>query len=229
MRIFGSFLYDLCALLLVLTLVTAVVEEVRKAPQRRLDNLLTGLYDAAAQLEMHGRIVKDVQTRFSKLYWQSKRQEIGVALTGGGLAAAFGALSFYGTLPVPATVTGSVLGATVLATAGMSWYHGRQLEEWERQACQPEELSAAFQRAYARQVSEGDEYTAAVWQRIRSSLGRVLRQEGLDGLAKVTEKDLQGLQHIMHTELPALRRQVSPPHYGKQQEESRMGSSANVP
>ena len=109
MRIFGSFLYDLCALLLVLTLVTAVVEEVRKAPQRRLDNLLTGLYDAAAQLEMHGRIVKDVQTRFSKLYWQSKRQEIGVALTGGGLAAAFGALSFYGTLPVPATVTGSVL------------------------------------------------------------------------------------------------------------------------
>ena len=199
----------------------AVVDEVRKAPQRRLDNLLTGLYDAAAQLEMHGRIVKDIQTRFSRLYWQAKRQEMGVALTGGGLSAAFASLSFYGTLPVPATVTGSVLAATVLATSGMAWYHGRQMEEWERQACEPEELSAAFQRAHAREVSEGDEYTAALWQRIREPLGRVLRQDGLDALAKVSDADLQGLRKIMNEDLPTLRRQASPPHFGKQEDDER--------
>lgn len=194
-----------------------MVEEVRKAPQRRLDNLLTGLYDAAAQLELHGRIVKDVQTRFSRLYWQAKRQEIGVALTGSGLSAAFASLSFYGALPVPASVTGSVLVATVLATSGMAWYHGRQMDEWEQQACRPEELSAAFQRAFAREVSEGDEYTGALWQRIREHLGRVLQQDGLDALAKVTDPDLQGLRKIMNDDLPALRREASPPHFGKQE------------
>lgn len=193
-----------------------VVAEVRKAPQRRLDNLMTGLYDSVSQLEMHGRIVLDIQTRFSKLYWQAKRQEIGVALTGGGLSSAFGMLSYYGVLAIPAVVTGSVLAATVLATSGMAWYHGRQLEEWERQACEPEELSAAFQRAFARQVSEGDEYTAALWQRTREPLGRVLRQEGLDAIAKVSQSDLDALLKIVNDDLPALRRQASPPHYGKE-------------
>lgn len=193
-----------------------VVAEVRKAPQRRLDNLMTGLYDAVSQLKMHGRVVQDIQTRFSKLYWQAKKQEIGVAVTGGGLSAAFGFLSYYDTVPIPATVTGSVLAATILATSGMAWYHGQQLEEWEKQAFEPEELSAAFQRAFTRQVAEGDEYTAALWQRIREPLGRVLRQEGLDSIAKVTQSDLDGLQKILQEDLPALRREASPPHFGKE-------------
>jgi hypothetical protein len=199
-----------------------VVAEVRKAPARRLDNMLTGLYDAVAQLQMHSRIVQDVQNRFSKLYWQGKRQELGVALSGGSVSAALVAIDYYASsaMTIPVTVTASIVGATVLVTGGMAWYHGRQLDEWELKACEGPELAAAFQRTYARQVNEGDEYTAAMWQRIRDPLGRILRQEGLAAIAKVTDRDLESLQRIVDVDLPPLRREASPPHYGK--EEARM-------
>jgi hypothetical protein len=195
-----------------------VVAEVRKAPARRLDNMLTGLYDAVAQLQMHSRIVQDVQTRFSKLYWQGKRQEFGVVVAGGSLSAALAALDYYGSsLTIPVTVTASVVGATVLVSGGMAWYHGRQLDEWTSRACEGPELTAAFQRTHTRQVNEGDEYTAALWQRVRDPLGRILRQEGLDAMAKVTDRDLESLQRIIDVDLPPLRRQASPPHYGKEE------------
>jgi len=193
-----------------------VVAEVRRAPERRLDNVLTGLYDAAAQLQMHARIVRDVQTRYSRSYWRGKKREIGVAFAGGGLSSTFAVLSHYDILSVPVSVTVSVLAATILSTIGMTWYHGKQMEEWERLAYEPEELSAAFLRVHARQVDDGDEYTAAVWQRIRGSLGRTLRQDGLRSMSTVTDEDLRGLDKIMNDDLPALRRQVSPPHYGKE-------------
>lgn len=206
-----------------LPVTAAVVAEVRKAPQRRIDNLLTGLYDAAAQLEMHGRIVQDLQRRYSKLYWRAKRQEFSVAASGGGLAAGLAALTHYGLLAVPFSLTGSIATVTILATTGMTWYHGRQMEEWERQACgDVAELAAAFQRTHARQVSEGDEYTAALWQRIRTPLQRALHPEtgGLSALATVTDADLQSLRKIMHQDLPALRRKVAPLYYGKEEEHS---------
>lgn len=191
-----------------------VVEEVRKAPERRMDNLLTHLHDSIAQLSMHSKILLEMRQRWSKFYWQSKWQELGVATTGGGLTTV---LSVYGTGVVPMEVTGAILATTLFATGGLAWYHDSQLKEWERQACSPEELSASFQRTYARAISEGDEYTAAVWQRVRDNLQLALAQSSIKELANVSESDLSRLQSIIDDEIPQLRRLISPSHYGKDQ------------
>jgi hypothetical protein len=199
-----------------------VVREVRKAPARRMDNVITALYDAVSQLHMHAVLLQDIRARRSRLYWQSKWQEVGVALTGGcltGLVAWAGG----GGVEVAAasgTVPAVVAATTVTATGLLSWYHGSQLTEWERQAVSPEELSAAFQRTHSRAVQEGDEYVAAVWQRIRDNLRTSLEEQltaggGMGSLPSVSASDLSMLQGILHHEIPELRRLTSPTHYGK--------------
>jgi len=189
-----------------------VVAEVRKAPQRRMDNVLTHLHDSVSQLHMHATILQDIKQRWTRFYWQCRWQELGIALTGGTLTTA---LTVYANAIVPLQVTGSIFATTILATGGLFWYHDRQLEEWERQAKTPEELSAAFQRTHARAISDGDEYTAAVWQRVRSNLQVALEQIPISQMSTVTKEDLSGLNTIVETDIPDLRRLLSPSHYGK--------------
>ena len=194
-----------------------VVAEVRRAPERRMDNVITGLQDAVCQLKMHAVILQDIRQRWSKFYWQCKWTELGVATTGSTLAAA---LATYGA-SLGAEVTGAVIGVTVLLTGGLNWYHGSQIQEWERQAVSPEELGAAFQRTHSRAVQDGDEFVAVLWQRIRDHLSAVLqRGSSIADLENVSKADLQGLDDILNNEIPALRRQVSPSHYGKASQHS---------
>lgn len=191
-----------------------VVAEVRKAPQRRMDNVLTNLHDSVNQLMMHATLLQDVRNRYTKFYWQCKWQELGVGCSGTGLAAL---LSYSGM--VPTEVTGALVASTVLLTGGLTWYHNSQLEEWEKQVKAPEELGAAFQRTHSRQISEGDEYTAAVWQRVRDPLQLALSHTTpLSQLPQVKDSDLTQLQNIIDSDIPALRRLISPSHYGKEED-----------
>ena len=188
-----------------------VVAEVRKAPERRMDNVITHLHDSISQLTMHATILKDIRQRWSRIYWQSKWQELGVGLAGTGLTTV---LAMYGG-DVAMTVTGSILATTILSTGGLTWYHSSQLQEWERMASSPEELSAAFQRTHARAISDGDEYTAAVWQRIRDHLRIALTQSSISDMPTASDADLKRLQSIIDQDIPELRRLISPQHYGK--------------
>jgi hypothetical protein len=190
-----------------------VVAEVRKAPARRMDNVITHLHDAVSQLHMHATILQDVRQRYSKFYWQSKWQELGLAFTGASLTTI---LTVYASGMVPLEITGAILGTTILGTGGLIWYHGVQLQEWERQASTVEELSAAFQRTHARAVSEGDEYTAAMWQRVRDPIRMSLEQQPISQFSNISKSDLDGLKSIIETEIPTLRRETSPTHYGKE-------------
>jgi hypothetical protein len=186
-----------------------------------MDNIITHLHDAVSQLHMHATILHDVRQRYSKFYWQSKWQELGVAFTGTSLTIL---LTVYANGVVPLEITGAILGTTILGTGGLMWYHGVQLQEWERQACTVEELSAAFQRTHARSVSDGDEYSAAVWQRVRDPLRTSLEQQPISEVPSISKSDLARLKTIMDEEIPALRRQTSPDHYGKEDDKDKSGT-----
>lgn len=193
-----------------------VVAEVRKAPERRMDNVITHLHDSVGQLLMHARILQDIRNRWSRMYWQAKWQQLGVGCTG---AALTGLMTVYGNGVVPVEVTGGVVAGSILLTGGMTWYHSTQLQEWERQSCTPEELSAAFQRTHSRAIGDGDEYTAAVWQRVRDPLRVALEQVGIARLATPSAMELGSLTSIIDDDIPALRRLISPEHYGKNEKE----------
>jgi hypothetical protein len=202
-----------------------VVEAVRRAPQRRMDNVITNLFDAVHQLQMHGRVVQDLQQRWSRLYWQRKWQQLAVATT--GLAATMALVATTNSAGdgavavVPLQVTGGVMATTILVTGAMTWYHNRQIQEWNEQACSMEELSAAFQRTHAREISQGDEYMAALWQRVRDPLWMALQQRpDMGQWSAPSVAEMARLRGILQKDIPALRRLVSPTHYGKGEEDS---------
>jgi GTP-binding protein EngB required for normal cell division len=188
-----------------------VVAEVMKAPKRRIDNVITHLNDSVHLLLMHAKIVQETNRLYSARVWECRMQEGGCLVTGVGLTA----LGVYTSLPVE--FTGGVIAATVLGVGGLSWFNRTKMAAVERQLVSAEELSASFQRTHAREVSEADEFTASVWQRIRDPLRMSLQSLGLANTPTVSQADLNQLHDILEKDIPALRRLASPTHFGSKQ------------
>jgi hypothetical protein len=104
-----------------------VVAEVRKAPQRRLDNCSTQLQDAVRAATLHARA--DCARHSSTVEylvlapshvanWHGRRGQ----LFGGPLVHVRPCECRY--------VTGVIVATTVLATGGLAWYQSLQLAEW---------------------------------------------------------------------------------------------------
>jgi hypothetical protein len=141
-----------------------------------------------------------------------------------GLAYLAGAtltsLSLY--LQLPLHMTGGVVAMTILGVGGLSWYNsGADLQGIEQKLTSVEELSATFQRVYAREVNDGDEYLASVWQHLRDPLKMALKSQGLQSLVSVSNHELAELEQIVTVEIPELRRIASPTHYGKREKRRR--------
>jgi hypothetical protein len=188
-----------------------VVREVMKAPKRRIDNVITHLYDSVHQLKMHATLMNHMRQTYRQKLWQNRLQEglglfLGAGVTGMGLY-----------LQLPLHLTGGAVATTILGVGGLSWYHSVQLTRVEENITSYHELSAGFQRLYAREIKEGDEYVASVWQRIREPLKMALEMQGLRGIPAISKSELDALDEIVQVEIPALRRLASPSHYGKRE------------
>ena len=185
-----------------------VVSEVMKAPKRRIDNVITHLNDSIHLLLMHSQVTQDIQKRYSKLVWDNRIQELASLVTGVSLSS----IGLYVNLPLE--FTGATAAITVLGVGGLKWFNGKKLEEAETNLLSMEELSASFQRTHQREISDADEFTASVWQRIRDHLQLTLKSEGLDDAPSVTQAELDELRRILDVEIPQLRRTASPSHFG---------------
>lgn len=182
-----------------------VVEQVMQAPKRRVDNVITNLYDSTATLMLYSKIWNDVVSRYNK-EWRNCRYQEGSFATAGILA--LGGLNY---LAIDAMLQGGVLGASVLGLGGMVWYDQSYLRRLQEDLTTPESLSSSFQRTHARQVQDADEFAASLWQRVRGSLRASLHNafEGNNSLPTVTQGELQSMQDILDIEIPRLRRLAS--------------------
>lgn len=181
-----------------------VVEQIRQAPARRVDNVITLLHDSCSLLQMQAKLLQDWHARKNKLWWNAVQQVAGVFSVG---TAATAVLSTTAT----ASMTAGMAAAVLVSTSGCLWYHSTAMQAWLTQSQTATELSAAFARTHARDIHVGDESTAALWQRLRHTLPTALAQSP----APPSAGDLQYLNDMLHEQIPALRRQVSPQHHGK--------------
>ena len=200
-----------------------VVAEVMKAPKRRVDNVITHLYDSVCVLRMHTRICKDLRERYNKHYWDCKYQELGFSTAGFGLAAAtwyvgnastFAAATSAGAWSLEA-VLGTIVGTSIVGVGGLTWYNGVKLRTHERNLMSTESMSASFQKCYRREIREGDEYVASIWQRIREPLQSSIEQTG--GISQLPsspsisyDREIERLTSVLDRDIPALRKVVSP-------------------
>jgi len=185
-----------------------VVAEVMKAPKRRIDNAITNLHDSVNLLHMYARIVEEARSQYAKLSWQNKLQEAAGLTAGMSLSG----IGLYMNLPLQ--FTGGVMSATVLGVGGIVWFNQSKLQQAEKTLLTSDELSAIFQRTHSREISEADEFTSSLWQRIREPLKISLTSIGLKDAEKVGYSDLQQLTNILEVEIPRLRRLASPTHFG---------------
>eukprot|EP00934_Nitzschia_sp_Nitz4_P001185 Nitzschia sp. Nitz4//scaffold40_size135432//5590//7146//NITZ4_003226-RA/size135432-processed-gene-0.1-mRNA-1//1//CDS//3329551165//1185//frame0 len=182
-----------------------VVEQVMKAPQRRIDNVITNLYDSTSMLMLYSKIWNDVVTRYSREWRSCRLQETGWCTAG---AVAVGGMHYFG---LDAVMQGGVVGATVLGVGGLFWYHQSYLHKLQEELTTTESLSTSFQRTHARQIQDADEFAASLWQRVRGSLQTALHNafENSNSLPTVSQKELQSLQNILDVEIPRLRRMAN--------------------
>ena len=198
-----------------------VVAEVMKAPKRRVDNVITHLYDSVCILRMHTRVCQDLRDRYNRQYWDCKYQELGLTTGSVGLTGAIWYANNAGAMAAAAsafpleTVLGSVVAGSIFGIGGLTWYNGVKLRAHEKELMSTHGLSASFQKCYRREIREADEYVASLWQRIREPLQASLDQMG--GLSRMPstpsinyDREVERLSSILEQDIPSLRRIVSP-------------------
>lgn len=182
-----------------------VVEQVMQAPQRRIDNVITNLYDSTSTLKLYSKIWNDVVTKYNKEWRNCRFQETGFVVAG---SLVVGGLNYTG---MDAMLQGGTFGTSVLGLGGLFWYNQSYLRRLQEDLTTTESLSSSFQRTHARQIQDADEFTASLWQRVRKSLQAALQNafESSTGLPTVSQAELQSLQDILDSEIPKLRRAAS--------------------
>jgi len=182
---------------------TAVVQEVLRAPERRLDNMISQVYDAARLLEMHAVMVSELRKRHRALTTSHWVVTSGIFGTGAAMssALAFGA----GLLEV-----GAGMGvASSVAAAVVHFVRGRHLSAQRDALSAEKSLDKIFREVHSVDLSEGDEFLISVWDRVRAPLRRAIDGYGIMGLSQASQSDLSGLDAIIK-DVGRLRTMASP-------------------
>lgn len=155
---------------------------------------------------LYSKIWNDVATRFRKEWRQCRIQEVAWTTLS---AAGLGGLQHLGIDPV---YIGGAFGTSIVGVGGLFWYHQHFLSALRSEMTSLEYLSTSFQRTHARQVQDGDEFTASLWQRVRHALQTSLKA-GFDGtpsgLTTVSSNEIQQLNDLLDKDIPELRRLAS--------------------
>lgn len=176
-----------------------IISEVHKAPLRRVDNLITRVYDSARLLRMHASVLSAVKKSF---YGEVYRSFGAVAAGAGGLGAISGALLMSGAVEVG----GPMAAASLLAAMGGSWLAQRHLAKRAEYYIEGPGLDEAFRRTHFLQLAERDEFVAQLWERTRGPLRTALRTVGIRSLPAPSRRELDSIDTILSERVPALRR-----------------------
>lgn len=174
-----------------------VKQEVERAPFRRLDNVISRLYQYARRLRVHASVL----SQLSKERFQHKLRYImiGVLIALVSGLCVWGATSFIaeGTWKwVAGLLGGGVLGLLVLLAV---YTYDKKLREENLS------LDALFERTYKRELTLGDQAgdLRALWASVRDRVRRALDAHGnFSGLGR---GELKRLEKVIETEVPSMR------------------------
>ena len=199
----GSLHNDLIAGVLpdLVTARSELIDEVYKAPFRRVDNIITRLYDSTRLLQMHATVGEAARARYAALKW---RWHLASAATMGGTGSLALILAFAAPALLEVSAGIGVLG--IATTTGVTLYGRSQMELAARRIVSEDGLNDLFRHAYAAELADGDAYVPALWHRVRPQLVAEIAALGLDGMERVTNSQARVLRTVAEEEVPALRR-----------------------
>lgn len=183
-----------------------IVAEIRRAPTRRADNLVSDLRVQARSLSMHGHVCESIGRYFRALRWKLWGG-LGVVVLLAGAGALLSRQADAWTTPL-----GFALAAVVLAVSG--WFGVRYALQYQlSRVGRPEGLDPFFETSYRKELSLHDRADLrALWDQVRP---RVLNSLKLLGHRKLPvgfgfRRQLRRLDGLVENDLPKMRRRLAP-------------------
>ncbi len=180
-----------------------VLEEIQRAPMRRVDNILTRLFDNARYLHAHARVLNEAAAMFrrARLPWL-------IAITGFaliGLAVAAWLWYDVGPQAISAVLAFGIGGPVIAAIL----YAVSRVVLARRQTEIINGLTGIFERLHRDDYALGDEADlSALWSRIKDRVRRSIENIGLKKMPRTRRRDLLSLEKIYQDFVPTLRAEI---------------------
>ena len=179
-----------------------VAAEVQRAPYRRLDNVISHLYEYTRRLRLHTQVL----TQLSR---ERLKHKLHTWLAGGAIAltavlAISAAYAWAGE-----TRWQWITGLLLVAAAACAGTYG--VHVWQRRARQKTlSLEALFERAFSRELALDDEADdlRALWQAGRERVNRALLAQGAHP-PRLRSYELRCISQILDEQVPELRAYAS--------------------
>lgn len=172
-----------------------LIEEIRSAPTRRLDNLITQLQSFAERLRLHALVLDAAARKFQRLRitWRASLLVIPAALSGAAFAA--GMVVAIPPIAVFFAILYAIVETVILPRAGK-----RIVERFDE----------VFEKLYGRELLMRDqaEDLRALWAEVHPRARDVAGKCGLQSFAKLTRPDRMKLDELIDEEIPMLRSEL---------------------
>jgi GTPase SAR1 family protein len=182
-----------------------VVSEILRAPTRRADNLVSGLYQNARELSVLARVYFEASRQFRAVRNKLLLIPVGVLV----LTALLVFFTWNSEEPRTALVV-LLLG---LITAGAAWIAALfYLNRFRLQTFSREGLDECFDRTFTRQLAFQERVDLrALWSAVKNRTRTALEVIGPEKTTRAfsDQKLLRNLEQAIDAEIPALRRSLS--------------------
>lgn len=185
-----------------------VIAEVRRAPERRVDNMVTHLYDSARQLRMHLEVMEVV-----RLELRAMRRSTLLTSAAIGSAGFVTSLAALYVMPTMWGFAATLSGSTIAGAAGYSLYANMQLDAKAAELATEAALDGIFRRIYAREMLDNDEFSKSLWIRVKPNLQTAISTIGVRNLRPLAPSHLRDLDEIIDEQVPDLRRKAAPSYH----------------
>ncbi len=181
-----------------------VVAEIRRAPTRRADNLVSDLLNQARAMSMHGRVAEAIARHHRKLQFKIWAALVGVLLLGiSGASLTRGAESMT-------TPLAFGLGGAALAVAG--WFASRAYLKYRGSKLKQNEcIDPYFESCYRQELTWQDRADLrAMWENVRPKLHNSIALLGVGRLPGgfAFRRQLRRLDTLIETDIPRMRRKL---------------------
>ena len=180
------------------------IVEVFNAPKRRIDNEVSRLSDALLLLQMHCKVVEDLQQRYRSAMWRYK------IFQGGATVLTLGVPAGLVFMQMPIEIAAIAGGVGAVVTAGITFLESRSLSRLAYELVEQSSLEGAFRRQYARKIAEKDEDTMTRWIRVLEILKIGLTGPELQKMSKISASDVRNIETKLNQDVPDLRRAAGP-------------------
>jgi hypothetical protein len=201
-----------------------VIAEIKRAPTRRADNLVSDLLVHARALSMQARVSQTIAAHFLTLQLKSFAVVLlPLLLAGTALWLAWDTAT--GTTRLALALTGILLA--VGAGFAAAWYRRRQRSRINT----PAGLDRFFYIAFRRELGLHERTDLRVrWETVRATTLRSVHVLGPRGLpyAWTLRKPVRRLEHVIESEIPKLRRTINGYRNPAQTNQSTLPTGASI-